>query len=328
MQYPNFFPTITLFLVITILSFIHFPLSSYADNEKYLNCSAPFDCAGMKGLNYPFWGSNRPNYCGHPAFELNCSDDAPHIKITNINYRILDVNKVSQTLIVAREDYWNTVCPVAIDNITTTNIIYREFGQTTTVYTTINFTFFDYDSATTNLTLYYNCPDSFPYQPNTTRFNCSSSSGSYGYDLVFGNDNYCLNSNIANLVGNSLEGMCSFNVIVPVLQSAAQTGSNLTEAALVKTIDGGFMLRWDANNSLCDGCQATGGQCGYNTSTSEFTCFVSTTGKHLICCFSYSSHLLPICIVKEKDRRYFSFSMGSLQFQTVQVNESQPSPYR
>jgi hypothetical protein len=79
-----------------------------------------------------------------------------------------------------------------------------------------------------------------------------------------------------NILGcNSLEGMCEFNVIVPILQSAAQIGSNLTEAALVETIDGSFMLRWDANNSLCDGCEATGGQCGYNTSMSKFICFVS-----------------------------------------------------
>jgi hypothetical protein len=210
---------------------------------------------------------------------------------------------------VARKDYWNTVCPAAIDNIT--DFLAYAYSNPRTFYTTINFTFFDYDSATTNLTFYYYCPDSFPYQPNTTWFNCSSSNSSYGYGLGYGNDNYCLNSNIANLIGNSLDEWCKFKVIVPVLQSAAQTGSNLTEAALVKAIDGGFMLRWDANNSLCDECQATGGQCGYNTSTSEFACLVSTTGKYLL---FFLLHLLPICIVKEKDRRYFSFLWTASNF--------------
>jgi hypothetical protein len=305
------FLTITLSLVITIFSFIHLPLSSYADNEKYLNCSAPFDCAGIEGLNYPFWGSNRPNYCGHPAFELNCREDAPLIKITNRNYRILEVNNGSHILKVARQDYWNSaICPTTgLNN------------------TAINFTFFDYDSATTNLTLYYNCSGSIPFLPNSTiQFKCSVSlNRTYNY---FSN-NYCLNSTIANLHGNSLEGLCQVNVTVPILQSAAQTGSHLTEGGLIQAIDGGFMLRWHANNSLCDRCQATGGQCGYNTITSEFKCFVSTTGTYLICYFSYSGHLLLICIVKEKDRRYFSFLyMDSLQFQSVQVNESQPSPYR
>jgi hypothetical protein len=116
MQYPNLFSTITLSLVITTLFLVHFPSSSYADNKEYLNCSAPFDCAGEEGLSYPFWGSNRPNYCGHPSFELDCSTDVPLIKITNLNYRILDVNNVSRILTVAREDYWNTVCPATIIN--------------------------------------------------------------------------------------------------------------------------------------------------------------------------------------------------------------------
>jgi hypothetical protein len=265
------FLTITLSLVITIFSFIHLPSSSYADNEKYLNCSAPFDCAGKEGLNYPFWGSNRPNYCGHPAFELNCSEGAPLIKITNHNYRILDVYNVSRTLKVVNQDYESSaVC--------------RSMGFNNTA---IDFTFFDYDSATTNLTLYYICSDSFPFLPHTTRFECSVSVDRT-YKLF--TNNYCLNSTIANLNGNSLEGLCQFNVTVPILQSAAQTGSNCTDAGLIEAIDGGFMLRWDANNSLCDGCQATGGQCGYNTSTSEFACFVFTTGTYLICCFSYSGN--------------------------------------
>ncbi|XP_062150640.1 LEAF RUST 10 DISEASE-RESISTANCE LOCUS RECEPTOR-LIKE PROTEIN KINASE-like 1.4 isoform X5 [Alnus glutinosa] len=254
MPYPSLFPTITLSLVITTLFLIHFSSSSYADNEEYLNCSAPFDCAGIQNLSYPFWGSNRPNYCGHPSFELNCSTDAPMIKITNLNYKILDVNNVSRTLMVAREDYWNTVCPATIIN------------------TTINFTVFTYNSATTNLTLYYDCPTSYSsYQPaDTTKFDCSIN----GSDAT----NYYSNSTVANEIA-TLSGTCKYNVKVPVLQSAAEAESNLTEAALIQAINGGFMLGWDANNSLCDRCLGTGGQCGYNTGTSEFTCFGSGKSK-------------------------------------------------
>jgi hypothetical protein len=250
MQYPNLFSTITLSLVITTLFLVHFPSSSYADNKEYLNYSVPFDCAGMKGLSYPFWGSNRPNYCGHPSFELNCTVDAPLIKITYMNYRILGVNEVSRTLMVAREDYWNTVCPATIVN------------------TTINFTVFTYNSATTNLTLYYDCPASYSSYPSTDtiKFDCSIN-GSDG-------SNYYSSSTIGNEIA-TFSGMCKYNVEVPVLQSAAQTGSSLTEAGLVQAIDGGFLLGWDANNSMCDRCLGTGGQCGYNTSKSEFTCFGS-----------------------------------------------------
>jgi len=147
---------------------------------------------------------------------------------------------------VAREDYWNTVCPATIVN------------------TTINFTIFAYNLATTNLTLYYDCPASSSlYQPaDTTKFDCYIN----GYDAT----NYYSNSTVATFLG-----ACKYNVKVPILQSAAEAPSNLTEAALVQAIDGGFMLGWDANNSLCDRCLGTGGQCGYNTGTSEFTCFGS-----------------------------------------------------
>jgi hypothetical protein len=255
MQYTNLFPAITLSLVMTTMFLIYFPSSSYADNEKYLNCSVPFDCAAMKGLSYPFWGSNRPPYCGHPSFELNCSIDAPLIKITYTNYRLLQVDNVLRTLKVARQDYWNTVCPATIVN------------------TTINFTVFTYNSATTNLTLYYDCPAPSPHQPDTTLFDCSINGTTA--------TNYYSNSTVVNATANLL-GACKYNVKVPVLQSVVQIGSNLTKATLVQAINGGFMLGWDANNSLCASCLGTGGQCGYDTSTSKFTCFGSTTGNYFV----------------------------------------------
>jgi hypothetical protein len=175
----------------------------------------------------------------------------------NQNYRILEVNNVSRTLMVVREDYWNTVCPATIVN------------------TTINFTVFTYNSATTNLTLYYDCPasSSLNQSADTTKFDC----------YINGSDatNYYSNSTVANEIDNFL-GTCKYNIKVPVLQSAVEAPNNLTEAALVQAIDGGFMLGWDANNSLCDRCLGTGGQCGYNTSASEFTCFGSTTGNYFV----------------------------------------------
>ncbi|XP_059451732.1 LEAF RUST 10 DISEASE-RESISTANCE LOCUS RECEPTOR-LIKE PROTEIN KINASE-like 1.4 isoform X1 [Corylus avellana] len=243
-MHPNLFPTIALSMVITTLCLIHFPSSSYADDEQYLNCSQPFDCAGIEGLSYPFWGSNRPSYCGHPSFELNCSSNAPLIKITFMNYRVLQVNNVSQTLQVAREDYWNTLCPSTIVNTTIDSIV------------------FGYASAVANLTLYYDCPTS-PVtisMTDITQFDCSIN----GSDA----NNYYSNNTIANSIDSSF-GSCAYNVKVPVLQSQPGSGNS---SALKEAIDGGFILGWNAYNSLCDGCKATGGQCGYNTSTSEFAC--------------------------------------------------------
>uniref|UniRef100_A0A7N2MRU7 non-specific serine/threonine protein kinase n=1 Tax=Quercus lobata TaxID=97700 RepID=A0A7N2MRU7_QUELO len=134
-MHPHLFPTITLSLMIVI----HCPTSLRADNEKYLTCEAPFNCGNFLNLNYPFWASDRPNYCGHPSFQLNCSSDVPQINITTMNYRVLEINNSSRTLKVARMDYLNTICPAAFVNTTIDNNLFS--------YIT---------SSDTNLTLYYN----------------------------------------------------------------------------------------------------------------------------------------------------------------------------
>ncbi|CAL5415921.1 unnamed protein product [Camellia sinensis] len=33
-----------------------------------------FQCANMLNIDYPFWGGNRPDYCGHPGFQRAESD--------------------------------------------------------------------------------------------------------------------------------------------------------------------------------------------------------------------------------------------------------------
>ncbi|XP_041003273.1 LEAF RUST 10 DISEASE-RESISTANCE LOCUS RECEPTOR-LIKE PROTEIN KINASE-like 1.3 isoform X2 [Juglans microcarpa x Juglans regia] len=244
---PHFFPTITLTFMIIAIPLFHFPSCLHAnDNEQYGNCTERFDCASAKDIGYPFWGSNRPAYCGYPGFELDCSGDDPHINISFIKYRVLEVVEESRTLKVARADYWKMTCPPTIVN------------------TTINFSIFSYPSSLVNLTLYYECslPSSLPNLPNqldqmAIRFSCPINGSA-------GATNYYSNSIV------DLLGACKYNVKVPVVTPAAPI--SLTEEALIEAIDGGFMLEWNASNSNCDGCQRSGGLCGFNTSTNVFAC--------------------------------------------------------
>ena len=157
-MHPSLLPAITLSLMIIAITLIHCP-TSLCDDEQYLTCLAPFNCSGYNNLTYPFWGSNQPEYCGHPSFKLDCSSNVPWINITYINYRVLHINKSSRTLKVAKMDYWGRVCPSALVN------------------TTIDFTLFSYTS-NTNLTLYYQCPVPLgPITPPTStsvlQFNCT-----------------------------------------------------------------------------------------------------------------------------------------------------------
>ncbi|KAJ6960489.1 hypothetical protein NC653_038849 [Populus alba x Populus x berolinensis] len=51
-----------------------------------------FDCGNIKGVGYPFLGSDRPDYCGYPGFELGCSNQDPEITIMRSTYKLLGIN--------------------------------------------------------------------------------------------------------------------------------------------------------------------------------------------------------------------------------------------
>jgi hypothetical protein len=72
------------------ITFVHAPSSAFAnDDERYVSCSNSLDCGNIKGVGYPFWGSNRPDYCGYPELKLDCSDQDPEITIEKLTYKFL-----------------------------------------------------------------------------------------------------------------------------------------------------------------------------------------------------------------------------------------------
>jgi hypothetical protein len=244
------------FLITTIIILNQIPTSSCAANvQQYKKCSSSFDCANLKNLSYPFWGPNRPQYCGHPSFELQCKDEFASITIMSQSYRILEVIDSDHRLKVVRTDYWNNVCPTNLKN------------------TTLGFTFFDYGSDTRNLTLYYDCPySSFPLPDSfSPQFNCSIN----GNQMV----NYFMLESVLENGEDSVSlsetmGTCKSRVMVPILDSEAESVmTNSSVENLKDVIDNGFGVEWNANNSLCHECQSSGGHCGYESSSREFTCF-------------------------------------------------------
>ncbi|KAJ6867793.1 hypothetical protein NC652_038865 [Populus alba x Populus x berolinensis] len=61
--------------------------------------------SSIPGVGYPFLGSDRPDYCGYPGFELGCSNQDPEITIMRSTYKLLGINSQSRTLNVSRSDY-------------------------------------------------------------------------------------------------------------------------------------------------------------------------------------------------------------------------------
>ncbi|KAL6143568.1 hypothetical protein ACLB2K_054263 [Fragaria x ananassa] len=110
------------------------PVTLCADDPQYANCSQAINCGDISNISYPFWGVNRPNYCGQPGFEIKCQDNVPMINMRNIDFSILEMNSSStaRAVKVARNDYWGTICPP------------------TYVNTNINFSLFNYGSGLQN----------------------------------------------------------------------------------------------------------------------------------------------------------------------------------
>ncbi|XP_065848341.1 LEAF RUST 10 DISEASE-RESISTANCEUS RECEPTOR-LIKE PROTEIN KINASE-like 1.3 isoform X1 [Euphorbia lathyris] len=247
-----FCPTMPLFFMITIL-FLGHPTFVYAQSsEPYKNCSAEFNCGNITEIRYPFWGSNRPEYCGHPKFELNCSDERANIKIEEVNYRVVDINSDSKNLKVVREDHIGDICPEPHAN------------------TSLDWQVLSYGSDVQNISLYYGCPPTssiIPTSQYSTAFTCNDSSG------------FFMTRDLGNTSLINYGGLCITKVLVPASESAIKTleeNVRLSVDNLLVALDQGFGLQWEVNNSICETCSISGGVCGYNSS---FTCYCSD-GQH------------------------------------------------
>ncbi|KAL5743349.1 hypothetical protein ACOSP7_026196 [Xanthoceras sorbifolium] len=243
-----------LFIIITLL-FVHVPTSVLAIDEKYQNCSAPVRCGNLQDAVYPFWGGDRPEYCGYPGFRLDCNDNVPEITIADRTYRVLKIDRSSKVVSVAIEDYWDNNCPTNRGN------------------SPLNFTLFDYASDAQNITLYYSCPASSVNESIETvlpnRFNCSSDEPNTNVYNYFFITNDGLTSAISAYLGS-----CDDGVQVSVLGSTIQSiERDPVSVNLTEVLRDGFGLAWKANNNRCDNCQQSNGFCGYDTDTSEFICY-------------------------------------------------------
>lgn len=262
-------------LIIISITLCQIPwcLCAVDDENYYQHCNSSFDCANLKNLSYPFWGSeNRPDYCGHPDFKLECNNGKfAEININSESYQVLEVSESNHSLRLVRTDFFDNVCPNSLRN------------------NTIGFSLFDYGSDSLNLTLYYDCPSSSSSSPFSlpdilsTQFNCSIN----GTEMV---DYFTIENKLENV--DSLEwemmGECNSSVIVPILESQVPVlERNLSVENLKAAINNGFSLEWNASNSLCDVCQNSDGICGYKPSSIlEFTCYCRDGSFHPSTCRS------------------------------------------
>ncbi|CAK7344261.1 unnamed protein product [Dovyalis caffra] len=277
---PHLLPAMSRFILfIAIIIFVCGSKPVFADDdERYLNCSKTFDCGNIKDIPYPFWGSNRQDYCGYPGLELNCINQDPEITIMQSTYKVLGIDNQSRTLNVSRTDYTENLCPTLLSN------------------TSLEQNPLEYTSDHGEVTLYYGCPAPSP-QGLSARFTCTINET----DMM----GYFITANLSELVSIapgliSYLTTCNNSVKVPIRQSAILPNIDITTVEqLLGVLNQGFGLEWNANDDLCEACKLSGGQCGYNQTTKAFTCYCADQPREFNCAASPPSQ---------------STSMSSFQF--------------
>ncbi|XP_059642133.1 LEAF RUST 10 DISEASE-RESISTANCE LOCUS RECEPTOR-LIKE PROTEIN KINASE-like 2.7 [Cornus florida] len=256
---PHLFPTSFLILVFMIFILIHAPRSVYADDERFTTCRDQLvQCGNLPNMRYPFWGGNRPEYCGHPGFNLSCQENVPRLTIRSRTYRVLDIDNTTQTLTVALDDFWNNICPKYLYNAT------------------LDSNLFSYTSNTVNFTLYYGCPLIPGQALLPSQFSCSpngTATSSY----------YAPYLGTITIEGSSTS-TCSDILIVHVFQTAAVALTTTVPSIMIgAALDQGFELRWQANDTICSECVGSGGRCGYDLDSNLFTCYCADQPYTLVC---------------------------------------------
>ncbi|XVE72082.1 hypothetical protein DITRI_Ditri11bG0010400 [Diplodiscus trichospermus] len=264
-MHPPFLPSLIWFFKILSLILILAPKSGLADHGSLSSCSARFSCGDIEDIGYPFWGLDRPESCGYPGFMLNCRENVPQITIMSATYQVRNIITSSQILEVVRIDYAEDICTTYLIN------------------STFNSSLFPYNLTTQDIRLYYGC-QRLPGLENLTpiqasaisrEFDCTiNGSNIIGY-YVTRNITETLFGSVANIISDSL-GSCNNNVTVPVLNSEIQIlEANRNSDALKEALRAGFEIQWSANDSFCNSCLNSDGQCGHNLITGEFVCHCS-----------------------------------------------------
>ncbi|XP_054784397.1 LEAF RUST 10 DISEASE-RESISTANCE LOCUS RECEPTOR-LIKE PROTEIN KINASE-like 2.7 [Prosopis cineraria] len=246
---PSLAPCSLFFLLLLI-----FIVTIRAD-DRSTNCSSRFSCGTVNNVGYPFWGENRAEYCGQPGFQLACQDNTPKLIFNAVTYRILKFNLSDKSLTVARDDYWQTLCPNQYLN------------------TSFDNTSFKLADGFQDIALLYDCLKSFNSAGQFTtssKAECSKQKVYYGSLSTYSID---------------LTGICKV-VVVPI------TSANVNlifsdEKEIEDAIKDGFEIGWSVNKEECSNCVNSGGHCGYINN--KFNCFCSN-GRQGTCYAGSSSN--------------------------------------
>ncbi|XP_074275876.1 LEAF RUST 10 DISEASE-RESISTANCE LOCUS RECEPTOR-LIKE PROTEIN KINASE-like 2.4 [Silene latifolia] len=240
----NFFAIFIIFLVL--------PASSSV-GERYETCSSSFFSCGKNSsdVGYPFWGGDRPKYCGHPSLQLQCllseKGDLAHLIIAQEKYAPYD-------LLSMKINYPNIILKLrGYDNITCSNFS-KEYSD-----------LFNITSNDESTTFVYNCPKHLSMGNLHNPFPC------FGFPTHNYQAYYLHNMSAIR----EYESCSSFEF--PVLKDQLDLYNQGRLNSFTEVLKQGFEVRYDYS-SECINCMNWGGTCG-SSDHSDFMCFYRKSSR-------------------------------------------------
>lgn len=230
----------------------------------YEACSTLYSCGRIQNVGYPFWGGNRPVYCGVPDFKLNCltGDEYPTLIVYNNGYlglSVVEIDASSNTVAVSRKKLLESCYMHDTSNITLLNSL-------------------NVDRSYRIITLFYGCSACVStYQSKS--FTCSDSD-----DHTIHSVYYFENSTDISALGKSC--LCKNNISVPVDERGFDGLQSRNSSLWNILTDWPVKLDYTVNVSACSECQESGGKCGSsvdNPFSAQFVCYCPDGPQPLVC---------------------------------------------
>ncbi|KAJ6833751.1 LEAF RUST 10 DISEASE-RESISTANCE LOCUS RECEPTOR-LIKE PROTEIN KINASE-like 1.2 isoform X2 [Iris pallida] len=245
-------------LLLVVLALLMPPSQS----TGFLDCSTTtYQCGGHScEVSFPFRTPGMPDYCGHPELELACINESVlAINITGKEYQVNGIYYEQHLIDVASLDLSNQSCP-------------RKFADTR-----LDLSLLDYTDHDRYVTVYVDCSNiTNQPSPNLVSIDCLKNN-STGERQSY----YSLSSKDGTPTAEMLK--CRSTAVIPLFADVfdyVETGA----MDFVHAVGRGFELIWIVGKLWCDGCNRTGGVCGFNRSLpDEPLCFCAdgrtTSGK-------------------------------------------------
>ncbi|KAK7319150.1 hypothetical protein RJT34_03868 [Clitoria ternatea] len=248
---------VSLFFTSVFFFFFLSTRSIAQENSKHINCSMPYNCGQIYNIYYPFWGENRPSYCGgNKQFKLKCeSHQNTTIQLGSQSFQVLRIDQVGYTMTMVR-----------------TGLAYDHCSSSDLTNTSVTSSLFLYTSSVKNITIFYGCPNSLLSDSNHS-FPCREGGNNKG--AFFGDPT---SARVQECEAASVE--------VQVTQDHVPDGGI---EGLNKALSEGFEVHYISEVQLCLKCALTSGICGSNDQ-SQFSCFCPDGTEALDCSNHHSNH--------------------------------------